>query len=132
MGERSNFVLLPMAAEAMELVSEWQPARVQNYCAALCAGAIEEAVALGYGIEDVGWRGAHLFGLRAPPGLDLQDLHDALAARRVFASLRGSALRVAPNAYNDQRDVAALVAALRAPLHGRAPRPAETAPRALP
>jgi selenocysteine lyase/cysteine desulfurase len=132
MGERSNFVLLPMAAEAMGLVSEWQPARVQDYCAALCAGVIEEAVALGYGIEDDGWRGAHLFGLRTPPGFDLQDLQDALAARRVFASLRGSALRVAPNAYNDERDVAALVAALRATFQGRAARPAETTSRASP
>jgi selenocysteine lyase/cysteine desulfurase len=49
-----------------------------------------------------------------PPGSDLHALQAALQARRVFASLRGSALRVSPNVYNDEGDANALLAALRA------------------
>jgi selenocysteine lyase/cysteine desulfurase len=63
-------------------------------------------------VEDDNWRGSHLFGLRMPPGLDLSRLHEALERRRIFVSLRGSALRVSPNVYNDQEDLDALVRVL--------------------
>jgi selenocysteine lyase/cysteine desulfurase len=113
-GERSNFILLPMAIEAMKLVHGWGAAAVQRYCDRLFSPVIEEAAALGYRVEERAWRGAHLFGMRTPPGTSLDVLHSALRDRNVFAALRGSALRVAPNVYNDETDAAALLDALRA------------------
>jgi selenocysteine lyase/cysteine desulfurase len=72
-----------------------------------------EAAELGYSFEDERWRGSHLFGLRMPEGIDLAALKQALADRNVSASLRGTALRLAPNAYNDLEDVDALMSVLR-------------------
>jgi selenocysteine lyase/cysteine desulfurase len=112
-GERSNFILLPMFIAALRLVLEMTPERIQQYCRRLTAGPIERARALGFLVEDEESRGAHLFGLRTPPGLDLQRLHQTLQTRRVFASLRGSALRVSPNVYNDEADLDALVEVLK-------------------
>jgi selenocysteine lyase/cysteine desulfurase len=114
MGERSNFILLPMAIAALERIREWRTDRIQDYCARLMRPAIEAAASMGFTVEDEHWRGSHLFGLRAPPGLDLAELDVALKEGRVSASLRGSALRVSPNVYNDDADAAALVAALEA------------------
>lgn len=111
--ERSNFALLPMAVASLRLIDEWRPERIQSYCARLTAGALEEAAALGFTVEDPRWRGAHLFGLRMPPGIDLAGLKAALERRRVVASLRGTALRLAPNVYNDEGDMAALLEGLR-------------------
>ena len=68
--------------------------------------------ALGYTVEDPRYRGAHLFGLRAPAGADITAIGERLRARKVHVSLRGSAIRVAPHVYNDRRDVDALLAAL--------------------
>jgi selenocysteine lyase/cysteine desulfurase len=113
-GERSNFILLPMALAAMSLVHGWGAAAVQSYCDRVFGPLIEEATALGFDVEPRAWRGAHLFGLRMPGHVRLDTLHAALEARRVHASLRGSALRVAPNVYNDEGDAAALLDALRA------------------
>jgi len=113
-GERSNFILLPMVVAALELVGGWGSEAVRDYCGALMADAITEARELGYGVEEDRWRAAHLFGLRAPAGVELAALHAALERRRVRASLRGTALRVAPNVYNDAGDAAALMEALRA------------------
>jgi selenocysteine lyase/cysteine desulfurase len=113
-GERSNFILLPMALASLRLVLEWGSTRIQRYCDALFADVLAEAESLGYSIEPRAGRAAHLFGLRVPHGGELRALHDALQQRHVFASLRGSALRVAPNVYNDEADAAALLAALRA------------------
>jgi selenocysteine lyase/cysteine desulfurase len=52
--------------------------------------------------------------VRAPAGLDLEDLRQALASRQVVVSVRGDAIRVAPSVYNDTHDLAALVDAVRA------------------
>jgi selenocysteine lyase/cysteine desulfurase len=111
--ERSNFALLPMVVASLELIARWRPERIQEYCRTLTAGALEEAAGLGFTVEDERWRGSHLFGLRMPAGLDLVALKEALEKRKVVASLRGSALRLSPNVYNDQSDVDALLAGLR-------------------
>ena len=111
-GERSNFALMPMAIAALEQVLDWQPARIQEYCASLTGELMTRVSALGYRVEDPAYRGAHLFGLRAPAGADETAVGDRLRARKVHVSLRGSAIRVAPHVYNDQRDVDALLDAL--------------------
>jgi len=111
--ERSNFFLAPIAAASLELLLEWQPTRIQEYCRALTSDFLREAAELGFSVEDEEWRAGHLFGLRMPASVDLAGLKQALAARNVSASLRGTALRLSPNVYNDAEDVAALLDVLR-------------------
>ena len=60
----------------------------------------------------------HIFGLRTPPGLELERVTAALGEEKVSASLRGSALRVSPHLYNDEEDVDALLRALRKAVKG--------------
>ena len=112
--ERSNFFLLPIAAASLDLLLEWTPERVGAYCRELTGGLIAEALELGFGVEEERWRASHIFGLRMPATVDLGDLRDRLAARDIAVSLRGTALRVSPNVYNDDEDVAALLGVLRA------------------
>jgi selenocysteine lyase/cysteine desulfurase len=68
---------------------------------------------LGYQVEDEAWRASHLFGLRLPPEVSLERLHEALSQQQVMVSVRGDAVRVSPNVYNDRSDMEALVQALR-------------------
>lgn len=111
--ERSNFFLAPIAAASLELLNEWGPDRIQEYCRALTRDFLTEVGELGYTVEDEAWRGAHLFGLRMPATVDLTALRDALAARNVSASLRGTALRLSPNVYNDETDMGVLLEVLK-------------------
>ena len=111
--QRSNFALLPVAVASLRLITEWRPDRIQAYCMGLTGNLFEEVEELGFRVEDACWRSAHLFGLRMPKGLELVELQQALRARGVSASLRGSALRVSPNVYNDAEDVSALLEGLR-------------------
>ena len=113
-GERSNFVLAPMLVAALEQVLEWDPDEVQTYCRAITAELFAEIGALGFEVEDEHWRGGHLFGLHAPPHVDLAELKRQLQAQQVSVSLRGSAVRVSPHVYNEASDVAALLDVLRA------------------
>ena len=111
--QRSNFALLPVAVASLRLITKWSPGRIQAYCMGLTGNLFEEVEELGFRVEDARWRSAHLFGLRMPKGLELVELQQALRARGVSASLRGSALRVSPNVYNDAADVSALLEGLR-------------------
>ena len=110
--ERSNFALLPVVAASLRLIAEWRPARVQAYCRELSSELLDEVGDLGFAVEEGERRGAHLFGLRMPSGIDLNALSAALAERQVVVSLRGNALRLSPNVYNDVGDVGALLEVL--------------------
>jgi len=112
-GERSNFVLLPMLIESLKLLRRWEPERVQAYCESLTAGMVEEARGMGFSVEEDAWRARHLFGLGMPGGLDVREVRDALEERGVVVSIRGSSLRISPNVYNDEADVEAFLGALR-------------------
>lgn len=113
-GERSNFILVPMAIAALEQLLAWEPARIQAYCARLLADALPQWQARGYEIEAPEGRAAHLFGLRLPGGQAPEQLQQRLKAAQVSVSLRGDFLRISPNVYNDAADVEALTAALLA------------------
>lgn len=113
-GERSNFILVPMLVQALKLVLEWGPDRIQEYTSRLSGSLLEEAATLGYPVEEEAFRVGHIFGLRVPEGLEMARLDQALRDEGVSASLRGTALRVSPNVYNDASDMEALGRALRA------------------
>ena len=112
-GERSNFVLLPMLDEALAQVLEWGPAAVEAHTRELTDGAAAALRDLGCGIEEDAWRAPHLLGVRLPPGLEPAALAGELRRRQVSVSVRGRGLRVAPHLYNDAGDMAALVEVVR-------------------
>ncbi len=121
-GERSNFILVPMVVAALRLLLDWGPGRIQAYTSGLSRELLTGAAALGYTVEEDLYRVGHIFGIRTPEGLSMPRLSEALRNEGVSASLRGSALRVSPHLYNDSRDVDALRRALRTAA-GRYPGP---------
>ena len=112
-GERSNFVLMPMLDAALAQVLEWGPAAVAAHTRELTDGAAAALRDLGCGIEEDAWRAPHLLGVRLPPGLEPAALAGELRRRQVSVSVRGRGLRVAPHLYNDADDLAALVEVVR-------------------
>lgn len=117
-GERSNFILVPMLAAALKLVLEWGPERIQAYTHALSRSLLKTARELGYTVEDREYRAGHIFGIRMPPGIDMEVMQKALHRERVSVSQRGSALRVSPHVYNRPGDLEALGLALEAAAKG--------------
>jgi selenocysteine lyase/cysteine desulfurase len=110
-GECANPPLLMGAGVSLDLIDGWG---VANIAATL--GQRTEAIAAA--AQDIGLaaapsakRAPHFlslsFGAAVPDGL-----LDRLAAAQVFASVRGTSLRVTPHLFNDDVDVAALLAAL--------------------
>lgn len=117
MGERSNPILLAMAIAAMDEVLKSGVQARQAYCRDLIEPFMSELAGLGIKVEAADWRASHLFGLHLPSESDVRALERALGERHVIVSIRGDAVRVSPNVYNDADDMAALVRALRSALN---------------
>lgn len=111
---RSNGMLVDMLGAACELLLEWRPTRVRAYLLDIEAGFVDRIAASGFEVAAPADRAANLFGVRLPPGLAPGAVREALAARRIRVSVRGSAVRVAPHVFNDEADLARLAAALEA------------------
>ncbi|MEE9298205.1 MAG: aminotransferase class V-fold PLP-dependent enzyme [Acidimicrobiia bacterium] len=114
-GEYSNFTLVPMARAALALVSELGPERIAATIALMTKRIEEGSRALGLEPIPESDRFAHMIGVRFPAGLP-DGLRDRLAADSVYVSIRGSAVRVAPNVYNTLGDVERLLEAFRSVL----------------
>lgn len=109
---RANPILIGMLEAACQLLTEWQPARIEDYLRRIARPAVERLRAEGFGVADEDLRAANLFGIALPPGLAPEAVRQALAARRIHVSVRGSAVRVSPHVCNDEADLLRLAQAL--------------------
>lgn len=112
-GERSNFILVPMMIKALEQILAWEPGNIQKYCKKLTGSLQAELAPLGYRLEDEPWRASHMFGIRLPDEASITLLQEKLSQKNIHVSLRGSAVRVAPNVYNDEHDIQLLIDTLK-------------------
>jgi selenocysteine lyase/cysteine desulfurase len=112
MGERSNFIALPMAKAALGQLLEWSVARIAATLAPMTTRIAERGAELGLGAPRADRRIGHLIGLSNPRGW-APDIGKKLWSERVHVSLRGDRLRISPHVYNDEQDIDRLVAALR-------------------
>ena len=103
-GERSNFVLLPMAIEALRQILAWGVENIAASLRELTAHIEDEAEKLGIETVPASMRAGHMIGLGLGPEVP-KDLAARLAEENVFVSVRGRNLRVSPHLYNTERDV---------------------------
>jgi selenocysteine lyase/cysteine desulfurase len=111
-GERSNFILVPMMTAALKQINQWTPAHIQQYCAGISREPIRQLLSAGFWVEDEGFRGHHLFCVRVPAGVDPVKIKQRLAENKISVSLRGDAIRISPNVYNTEGDLMKLVKVL--------------------
>lgn len=115
-GEKSNFVLLPMAITALRQILAWGVAEIEGALSVLTGRIEEQARERGFGVPE-GERAGHMIGLGLGPDAP-GDLAARLAADGVYVSVRGSSLRVSPHLYNTEGDVDRLFEALEGALTG--------------
>ena len=108
MGQRSNFITLPMMREALAQVNEWGVENIQSYIRNLTSKLIPDLLQAGYKIEDEAYRATHMFGARVPDGVEMSGVREALQSKNIHVSVRGSAIRISPHLYNDKADIEAL------------------------
>jgi selenocysteine lyase/cysteine desulfurase len=110
-GERSNFVLLPMANEALRQILDWGVENVSETVGTLTDVIEEEAKKRGIEAIPAQRRARHMVGLKLGSHAP-QDLAARLAREGVFVSVRGESVRLSPHLYNTAEEVDRLFAAL--------------------
>jgi selenocysteine lyase/cysteine desulfurase len=110
-GERSNFVLLPMANEALRQILDWGVENVSETIGELTDLIEEEAKKRGIEAIPAKRRARHMVGIKLGSAAP-EDLAARLAGEDIFVSVRGESMRVSPHLYNTAEDVNRLFAAL--------------------
>ena len=110
-GECANPPLLMGACAALDLIDGWGVPDIAETLGAMTSAIAAAAADLGLSAAPAHKRAPHFlslsFGDAVPAGL-----LERLAAAQVYASVRGTSLRITPHLYNDEDDAAALIAAL--------------------
>ncbi len=103
-GEFGDFIAMPMLRAALDQLLDWGLDEITATLGAINATVEEEAAALGLDPAPEATRVAHMMGVRfpdgVPPGL-MEDLQKA----RVYVSMRGDSMRVAPHLFTTDADV---------------------------
>ncbi len=103
-GERGNFALLPIAAEALRQLIDWEVGNVSETIGKLTDLIEQKAEELGIATVPKERRARHMIGLMLGPDAP-DDLAGRLTTHNVFVSVRGESVRVSPHLYNTERDV---------------------------
>jgi len=112
MGEYPQFVLTGMAIAALEQVLAWGVDRIQREVAVLTSRLERGAFDAGADAVAAADRVDHLIGIRPRSGM-AADLIAALAEAKVYVSIRGDVLRVAPHVFNTAADIDRLLKVLQ-------------------
>jgi selenocysteine lyase/cysteine desulfurase len=116
---RSNPTFIAMLETSCRLLLEWQPARIREYLLNIERDSVARLRELGFGVADEAQRGANIFGVLLPAGLDAETCRKRLAEQNIHVSVRGTAVRVSPHVYNDAADLERLAGALAQLVRGR-------------
>jgi selenocysteine lyase/cysteine desulfurase len=103
-GERSNFALLPMAAEALRQLLDWGVENVSETIGTLTDLIEEKAGEHGLVTIPKERRARHMIGLMLGPDAP-DDLPTRLTTHNIYVSVRGPSVRVSPHLYNTELDV---------------------------
>lgn len=109
--ETSNFALLPMVIAALRQLIEWDVATVSAGLRAITSSIAEQLSIAGADLERISSGAPHILGLTLPP-----QIPDGVAAlfdeRKIYVSLRGTRMRIAPHLFVRPADVERFVAAV--------------------
>ena len=112
MGEFPQFVLVPMATAALQQILAWGVGNIHEAISVLTMRIAEHARVEGYAVLPPDQRCGHMIGIRNSEGIP-RELAGLLKGAKVFVSIRGDSIRIAPHLYNNRNDIDRLFEVLR-------------------
>ena len=112
MGESSNFILSPIAAAALRQILDWGVENIAETLQAKTDAIADRAEEIGLVVAPKHARAPHLIGVLKPGGFR-KELPNLLAQEKIFVSVRGESIRIAPHLYTTEEDIERLFSALR-------------------
>ncbi len=111
MGESSNFILSPIAAAALKQILDWGVENIATTLRAKTDDIADRAKDIGLVTSPRDVRAPHMIGISKPGGFR-KDLPILLAEEKIFVSVRGESIRIAPHLYTSEDDIDRLFSAL--------------------
>jgi selenocysteine lyase/cysteine desulfurase len=111
-GAVSNFILSPIAAAALEQILKWGVENIAETLRAKTDVIAARAEELGLLVAQRRCRAPHMIGITKPGGFS-RELPSLLAEEKVYVSVRGPSVRVAPHLYNNDAEIERLFVALK-------------------
>lgn len=105
MGERSNFINVPMGIAALTQILEWGTENIQAYLKTLTEPYLEKLRDAGCKIEHTPYTAHHLVGIQVPKNTNAKALEETLKKKKILVSVRGEFVRFSPHVYNDEKDL---------------------------
>jgi len=112
MGESSNFILSPIAAAALRQILDWGTKNIAETLRVKTDTIADRASDIGLVVAPKQARAPHLIGVSKPDGFH-KDLPNVLAQEKIYVSVRGDSIRIAPHLYTTEEDIERLFSALR-------------------
>jgi selenocysteine lyase/cysteine desulfurase len=104
MGERNNFINLPMVVSALQQINAWGPENVQDALSPLTELAAVNARKRGWRAPSDDHRVGHYIGI-TPSFTVTDDTIAQLEAQNIYVTRRGPGLRIAPHLFSDKTDI---------------------------
>lgn len=104
MGEFSNFINVPMAIVGLRQILAWDVSSIADTLRDLTSYAAECARGLGWIVPADSERVPHLLGIR-PSATMPSDIGQKLSQNKIYVSIRGNAIRIAPYLYTQKSDI---------------------------
>ena len=108
MGEAPNFISVPMAIHGVKQLIKWTPSGIQEYCDRISGPSFGLLQERGFQLAPRDQRAHHLVGIRLQTGVKLEAVKHVLDANQFILSYRGNSIRVSPNIYNTESEMAEL------------------------
>jgi len=118
-GENGSFIYIGMQVEALKQVISWNPEYVQEYCKAITNDVVNELKNLGCTVENDEDRTHHLFGVKLPVSIDVNQVKSEFEKHNIFVSIRGSYLRLSCHLFNTAEDFKKLTKTLTTIINGK-------------
>jgi len=104
MGEKSNFINVAIAIDALEFFKKHGVDEISSYIKTLTDYIAKRAKAIGLNVAEDQYRVANLIGINFKDGVP-EKLPKTLSDNKVFVSIRGNSIRIAPHVYNNKADI---------------------------
>jgi len=112
-GESASFIYVKMQTAALKEVLKIDREDLQNYCHSISKDALEALKQMGFYSDDPKIRAKHLFGIRIPNTINLEELKQALKNNHIVVSYRGDYMRLSCHVFNTKAHFEKLVDVIR-------------------
>lgn len=112
MSERSQFVGIPVAQDALERILYWTPQSISEYLKPICLEIAEYAKKLGYIVPPTDSLSSHFIGIKNTTGFSETE-KNSFIEKNIYLSFRGEWMRISPHVFIQRKDIDRLLSHLK-------------------